>query len=63
MIIKERVIMVRVDINKTVLNFSIQDLFVIIPHPREKYATVLDDDDVYLDKLQTKGVKKYILYM
>jgi hypothetical protein len=22
-----------------------------------------DDDDVYLDKLQTKGVKKYILYM
>jgi hypothetical protein len=22
-----------------------------------------DDDDVYLDKLQTKGVKKSILYM
>jgi hypothetical protein len=22
-----------------------------------------DDDDIYLDKLQTKGVKKSILYM
>jgi hypothetical protein len=25
--------------------------------------TVDDDDDVYLNKLQTKGVKKSILYM
>jgi hypothetical protein len=23
----------------------------------------IDDDDVYLDKLQTKGVKKSVLYM
>jgi hypothetical protein len=25
--------------------------------------TVHDDDDVYLDKLQTRGVKKSVLYM
>jgi hypothetical protein len=27
------------------------------------YQLDTDDDDVYLDKLQTKGVKKSILYM
>jgi hypothetical protein len=27
------------------------------------YGRQHDDDDVYLNKLQTKGVKKYILYM
>jgi hypothetical protein len=26
-------------------------------------GTYDDDDDVYLDKLQTRGVKKSILYM
>jgi hypothetical protein len=28
-----------------------------------KYAQLYDDDDVYLDKLQTRGVKKSILYI
>jgi hypothetical protein len=27
------------------------------------YKAEHDDDDVYLDKLQTRGVKKSILYM
>jgi hypothetical protein len=27
------------------------------------YMLFLDDDDVYLDKLQTRGIKKSILYM
>jgi len=46
-------------------SFGIYSFFILLALQRVVVGVGgwFDDDDVYLDKLQTKGVKKSILYM